>query len=159
MRLLNSLIINCADKCAVPAGGALAVDRERFSTLVTSKIKNHPNIDLITTEVTEIPTSGTVIIATGPLTSQNFAQKIEELTGSHYLHFYDAAAPVVDGEGINTDVAFWASRYGKGTADYLNCPLNEKEYEDFYQFLLNAERNLPKDFEKDIILKVVCQLK
>ncbi|HHU31981.1 MAG: FADH(2)-oxidizing methylenetetrahydrofolate--tRNA-(uracil(54)-C(5))-methyltransferase TrmFO [Zhaonellaceae bacterium] len=153
MRLLNSLIINCADKCAVPAGGALAVDRERFSTLVTSKIKNHPNIDLITTEVTEIPTSGTVIIATGPLTSQNFAQKIEELTGSHYLHFYDAAAPVVDGEGINTDVAFWASRYGKGTADYLNCPLNEKEYEDFYQFLLNAERNLPKDFEKDIIFE------
>lgn len=153
MRLLNSLIINCADKCVVPAGGALAVDRERFSTLVTSKIKNHPNIDLITTEVTEIPTSGTVIIATGPLTSQNFAQKIEELTGSHYLHFYDAAAPVVDGEGINTDVAFWASRYGKGTADYLNCPLNEKEYEDFYQFLLNAERNLPKDFEKDIIFE------
>lgn len=150
MRFLNSLIMYCADSCAVPAGGALAVDREEFSTLVTAKIENHPNIRLIREEVNQISTNEIVIIATGPLTSESLAQEIENLTGSHYLHFYDAAAPVVSGEGINTNIAFWASRYGKGTDDYLNCPFDEKQYEVFYEFLINAERNLPKEFEKEV---------
>jgi len=153
MRILNSLIMECADKCSVPAGGALAVDREQFSALVTAKIENHPNIIVIREEVTKIPTSEVVIVATGPLTSQSLSQHIQVLTGKDYLHFYDAAAPVVSGESINTKVAFWASRYGKGTDDYLNCPLDEKQYDIFYDFLINAERNVPKDFERDIVFE------
>lgn len=150
MRVLNSLIMDCADKCSVPAGGALAVDREKFSTLVTEKIENHPNITLVREEITKIPENKVVIIATGPLTSPSLAQQIKSLTGSSYLHFFDAAAPVVNSDGINMDIAFWASRYGKGSKDYLNCPLDEKQYDAFYDFLLTAERNLPKEFEKDI---------
>ena len=147
MRLLGSLTMECAAKTSVSAGGALAVDREKFSDLVTEKIKNHPKIKIFTEEITKIP-SGYVIIATGPLTSGLLAESISEKCGN-YLSFFDAAAPIVTYESLDKDLVFLASRYGKGEADYINCPMNKEEYLRFYNELINSESAPLKEFEKE----------
>ncbi|MGN0536893.1 MAG: methylenetetrahydrofolate--tRNA-(uracil(54)-C(5))-methyltransferase (FADH(2)-oxidizing) TrmFO [Acutalibacteraceae bacterium] len=140
MRRFNSLLVACADRCAVEAGGALAVDRDLFSKSVTESIKQHPNIEIIEGEVTEIPTDAITVIATGPLTSDALAAKIADLCGG-FLSFFDAAAPVVLAESIDYDHAFFASRYDKGGDDaYINCPMNKEEYEQFHVALVAAER-------------------
>lgn len=146
MRMLGSLILEAADSAAVPAGGALAVNRERFSDYVTEKIKAHENISLISEEVTDFPRSNT-IIATGPLTSDAFAEAIQKRCGSP-LSFYDAAAPIVSAESIDMSKAFFATRYDKGEADYINCPMNKEQYEAFYDELVSAETVPLKEFEK-----------
>ena len=150
MRRLHSLIMECADATAVPAGGALAVDRKLFSAMVTDKVSNHPLIQVHREEVTEIPQEGIVIFASGPLTSQALGDKIKTLTGTKDFYFYDAAAPIVSAESLNYDKVFAASRYDKGDADYLNCPMNEGEYKAFWRALTTAEAVQPKDFEKEI---------
>ena len=144
MRIFGSLIIDAADKNSVPAGGALAVDRELFSRYVTGKIVSHPNVEVIEKEVTELP-EGINIIATGPLTSEGLAETIREMTGEG-LFFYDAAAPIVAADSIDMDIAFRGSRYGKGD-DYINCPMNEAEYDAFYNKLIEAETVPIKGFE------------
>lgn len=149
MRRLGSLVIRCADETRVPAGGALAVDRWDFSRLVTDTIVKHPLIHLIRKEAVSIPDTGIVILASGPLTSPALASAIKKLTGESYFYFYDAAAPIVTRESINMDVVFPASRYGKGEADYLNCPMSEKEYYQFYDALVTGECHPLKDFEKE----------
>ena len=149
MRRLGSLLVPCAEACAVEAGGALAVDREQFSRLVTEKIRSHEKITVVNEEITEIP-SGQVIIATGPLTSDALHAPIAALTGKS-LYFYDAAAPIVTGESIDLDRAFYASRYGKGTADYLNCPMTKEEYLAFYEALIHAESAPLHDFEQEAL--------
>ncbi len=136
MRLFGSLIIEAADKHSVPAGGALAVDRERFSEYITHKITSHENINVIYKEVTDLP-DGINVIATGPLTSDALSEKIKELAGDS-LFFYDAAAPIIDTESINMDIAFKGSRYNKGD-DYINCPMDEEQYNAFYKRLMEAE--------------------
>lgn len=141
MRRLGSLIMKCADAHAIPAGGALAVDREAFAGAVTGEVRKHPLISLVQAEIQDIPrdTESPVIIATGPLTSETLAKKIAALCGQESLYFYDAAAPIVTAESIDMTKVFRASRYGKGTDDYLNCPMNEEEYRRFYDALLEAE--------------------
>jgi methylenetetrahydrofolate--tRNA-(uracil-5-)-methyltransferase len=148
LRRLGSLIISCADKTRVPAGGSLAVSRDDFARLVTEHIESHPNIRLIREEVTEIP-PGPVIIATGPLTSDALAQRIRELIGEEYLYFYDAIAPIVTYESIDMTKAFRASRYGRGGEDYINCPMTQEEYYRFVDALLQAETIELRDFEKE----------
>ena len=138
MRMLDSLIIRAADACAVPAGGALAVDRHEFAGNVTDTIRNHPLIEIINEEVTELP-EGITIIATGPLTSPALAEQIRKLTGEEYLYFYDAAAPIIEKDSIDMDKVYLKSRYDKGEAAYLNCPMNEEEFERFYNALVAAE--------------------
>jgi methylenetetrahydrofolate--tRNA-(uracil-5-)-methyltransferase len=145
MEMLGSLTVPCAKENSVEAGGALAVDREKFSDAVTDKIKSHPLIEVIGGEVTEIP-DGTVIIATGPLTSGAMAEQIKQLCGEG-LSFYDAAAPIVTYESLDKEKVFYASRYGRGEADYVNCPMNKEEYLAFYEALINAEKVQLKDFE------------
>ena len=131
MRRMGSLLMECADQCRVPAGGALAVDRDRFAAMVTERIRNHPNITVVEGEVTEIPEDGITVIASGPLTSDKLAEKIFALCGGS-LSFFDAAAPIVTYESLNMERCFPASRYGKGDGDdYINCPLNKEEYEAF----------------------------
>lgn len=148
MRMLDSLIMRCADKTSVPAGGALAVDREGFSSLVTNEIKNNPLIDVVYEEVSSVCEDEYTIIATGPLTSDALTEEIKRLTGDEaYLHFFDAAAPIVTAESVNMDKAFKASRYDKGDADYLNCPMNEDEYNRFYDALVSAEIAELKGFD------------
>lgn len=148
LRRLGSLILSCADATAVEAGGALAVDRHGFAALVTERIKSHPNITLHTGEVTELPAEGEVIVATGPLTSDALAQRLEGLLGeSCDLHFYDAAAPLVSFESVDMDSAFFASRYDKGTPDYINCPLTEEEYQRFWEALTTAQEAPVHGFE------------
>ena len=139
LRIMKSIILACADKTKVPAGQALAVDREKFSKLVTKEIESHPNIEVIRKEVNRIPEEGIVIIATGPLTSQSLSEEIKSLIGNDYLFFYDAAAPVVSYDSINMEKVFRADRYGKGDSDYINCPMERDEYERFYAELINAE--------------------
>jgi len=151
LRRLGSLLMRCAEETAVPAGGALAVDREAFASRVTEHIANHPNIRLIREEVTSIP-DGPVILATGPLTSPALSAEIAALVGEEHLYFYDAIAPMVDAETINMDIAFRASRYGRGedeAGDYINCPMTREEYERFVDALLSAELIDLKDFERD----------
>jgi len=138
LRRLNSLIMKCADANRVPAGGALAVDREGYARMVTEHIRNHPNITLVEEEITEIP-EGEVVIASGPLTSDALADKIAALCPDSDLHFYDAAAPIVMADSIDMDSAFYASRYDKGTPDYINCPMNKDEYLAFWKELCSAE--------------------
>ena len=150
MRILNSIIISCADKCKVPAGGALAVDRNAFSDLVTNKIKSHQNITVISEEVTAIPQTENVIIATGPLTADALSEDIAKFFGNEYLHFFDAAAPIVTFDSINMDTAFFASRYDKGTPDYINCPMDKEQYEAFYNELINAECAELHGFENNV---------
>jgi methylenetetrahydrofolate--tRNA-(uracil-5-)-methyltransferase len=149
MRRLNSLIMKCADKHAVPAGGALAVDREAFSAEITETLHRHPLVEVVNEEVTEIP-EGPTVIATGPLTSAALSDRLKELTGEEYLYFYDAAAPIVEKESINMDKVFVASRYDKGEAAYINCPMTEEEFDCFYEALVNAETAPLKEFEKEI---------
>ena len=147
---LGSLIMEAAYATEVPAGSALAVNRELFSAYITEKIKNHPNITVIEGEVTEIP-EGIVVIASGPLTSEALADSISSYTGGGELHFFDAAAPIVDFSTIDTSVAFFASRWGKGNAeDYLNCPMTKEQYDRFYQELINAKAAPLKAFDKEL---------
>ncbi|WP_432359357.1 FADH(2)-oxidizing methylenetetrahydrofolate--tRNA-(uracil(54)-C(5))-methyltransferase TrmFO [Sporosarcina sp. UB5] len=152
MRKLDSLIISAADKCAVPAGGALAVDRHEFAGNVTEKIRNHPLIEVINEEVTDLDgmMEGITVIATGPLTSPALAERIRELTGEEYLYFYDAAAPIVEKDSIDMDKVYLKSRYDKGEAAYLNCPMNEEEFRRFHEALINAEVAPLKEFEKEV---------
>lgn len=150
MRRLDSLIMQCADKTAVPAGGALAVDRHLFSDMVTETLKNHPLVEVINEEVTDIPAEGIVIVAAGPLMSEALAHKVKELTGTSDFYFYDAAAPIVTAESLNYDKVFAASRYDKGDADYLNCPMTEEEYKAFWDALTTADVVKPKEFEKEM---------
>lgn len=147
LRRLDSLLIKCADETAVPAGQALAVDRDEFSKLVTKKIEENENIEIIKEEVTTIP-DGITIIATGPLTSDALSSEIAKLTGEEKLFFYDAAAPIVTKESIDMNNAFTADRYGKGDSDYINCPMTKEEYEFFYNELINAEVTNKHEFEK-----------
>ncbi|MFA5323135.1 MAG: methylenetetrahydrofolate--tRNA-(uracil(54)-C(5))-methyltransferase (FADH(2)-oxidizing) TrmFO [Smithella sp.] len=148
MRRLHSLIINAADKTAVPAGSALAVDRGLFSREVENQLNQQKNFTLHRTEITQIPQDVLTIIATGPLTSDAMAQEISRIMGSSYLYFYDAIAPIVEADSINMDKVFWASRYDKGTPDYLNCPMNREEYELFHKELLAGQKVAAKDFEE-----------
>lgn len=146
---LGSLIMESAYENEVPAGAALAVDRNKFSEYITEKIKNHPLITVISEEVTEIPNDFVTVIATGPLTSDALASHIKDVLCYDSLHFFDAAAPIVDASTINFDKAFFASRYGKGEACYINCPMNEEEYKAFYEALISAEEAPIKEFDKD----------
>ncbi|KAF0249306.1 MAG: Methylenetetrahydrofolate--tRNA-(uracil-5-)-methyltransferase TrmFO [bacterium] len=148
LRRSGSLLLEVARGCRVPAGAALAVDREIFSAEVTRHIEANPNIDLVRSEMPEIPSEGQVIIATGPLTSASLSKAISGLTSIEHLYFYDAISPVVDAETINYDKVFRAARYDKGDKDYINCPMNVDEYNAFYEALISAESVPVKDFEK-----------
>lgn len=148
MELLGSELIKIAFDVKVPAGNALAIDREEFSKRVTELIEANPLINLVREEVNEIP-EGDVIIASGPLTSDSMAKSIQEFTQEEHLHFFDAVAPIVEKDSINFDKAFYGSRYDKGEASYINCPMNKEEYEKFYNILINAERIELKEFEKN----------
>ena len=165
MRLLDSFLMKCADRCAVPAGGALAVDREKFAMLVTDGIVNHPLIEVVHEEITDIPADAVTIIATGPLTADALAKAIENRFGGS-LSFFDAAAPIVTSDSIDMYYAFTASRYDRGgDDDYINCPMNKEEYERFYEALISAERaplhdfdvNNPKVYEGCMPVEVMAQ--
>lgn len=165
MRRLNSVLMMCADKCTVPAGGALAVDRDNFSKMVTDTIKSHSNITVTEQEQLTLPNDSYAVIATGPLTSQKLSQNISDVLGGQ-LSFFDAAAPIVTAESIDFDSAFFASRYGKGDGDdYINCPLNKEKYEIFYNNLISAERaplhnvdvQNPKVYEGCMPIEVMAQ--
>ncbi|KAB2862618.1 MULTISPECIES: FADH(2)-oxidizing methylenetetrahydrofolate--tRNA-(uracil(54)-C(5))-methyltransferase TrmFO [Exiguobacterium] len=149
MRTLDSLILKAADTASVPAGGALAVDRHDFAGFVTDTLKNHPNVTVHNEEITAIP-DGIVIMATGPLTSPDLSASLKAFTGEDYLYFYDAAAPILDGETIDRDKVYLKSRYDKGEAAYLNCPMTEEEFDLFYDELVKAEVVPLKEFEKEI---------
>lgn len=140
MRRMDSLVIKCADETSVPAGGALAVDRDKFAHLVTERIKAHPNIKIINEPVSKIDTDEYTIVATGPLTDECLSGEISRLTGKSELYFFDAAAPVVTRESIDESITYLAARYGKGTPDYINCPMSKEEYDAFYEALISAER-------------------
>ncbi|HCN59553.1 FADH(2)-oxidizing methylenetetrahydrofolate--tRNA-(uracil(54)-C(5))-methyltransferase TrmFO [Mammaliicoccus fleurettii] len=149
MRQLDSLIIKAADNARVPAGGALAVDRHDFAGYITDTLKNHSNITVKNEEITEIP-EGPTIIATGPLTTESLTKQIMDITGEEQLYFYDAAAPIIDKESINMDKVYLKSRYDKGDAAYLNCPMTEEEFDTFYNALIKADVVPLKEFEKEI---------
>lgn len=148
MRQLNSVVMQAADKHNVPAGGALAVDRDSFSKAITAAVKNHPNVEVITEEVTSIP-SGLTVVATGPLTSDLLAKEIIKFTGDDGLYFYDAAAPIVAKDSLDMDKVYLKSRYDKGEAAYLNCPMTEEEFTAFHKELVNAEMAELHDFEDE----------
>lgn len=148
MEILGGELITIARECSVPAGNALAIDRELFSETVTRRIEADENINVIKEEVTLIP-DGYTIMASGPLTSDKLADSIKEFTQSEHLHFFDAIAPIVEKDSINFDKAFWASRYDKGEASYINCPMNREEYEKFYNILISAPKIELKEFEKN----------
>lgn len=148
IRLLNSICMESANESEVPAGGALAVDRELFSKYVTDKIKSNPNIKVFDKEITKIP-DGITIIATGPLTSDLFAREISELLQEDSLYFYDAAAPIISYDSIDMSICYKMARYGKGDDDYINCPFTKEEYEIFYNELINAKTAVLKSFEND----------
>ncbi len=149
MRRLHSLVMEAAYATEVPAGSALAVDRERFSAYITDKIRNHPNIEVVPEEVLEIPAEGITVVASGPLTSDGLSENIGKRIGCTKLHFFDAAAPIVEFSSINMDVAFFASRYGKGEASYINCPMTKEQYDVFYQALISAKEAELKEFDKE----------
>lgn len=149
MQHLGSKLIEIAIKNSVPAGNALAIDREGFSQEITDLISNTPNINLIREEIQEIPQNIPCIIASGPLTSKKLADNIKTFTGEEHLHFFDAIAPIVEKDSIDFEKAFFASRYDKGEASYINCPMNKEQYEKFYDILINAPRIECKDFEKN----------
>ena len=149
MRRLGSLIIEAADATAVPAGSALAVDRTGFSAYITDKIRKHPNITVVETEVCELPEDGVTVVASGPLTSDALSAAIDRRIGGKKLHFFDAAAPIVDFSSINMDIAFFASRYGKGEASYINCPMTKEQYDVFYDALIHAKEAELKKFDKE----------
>lgn len=147
MRILGSLTMKAAQQTAVSAGGALAVDRERFSDYITEKIVSHPKITVVHRRVDEIP-QGRTIIASGPLTEGHLAQSIRDLCGTQYLSFFDAAAPIVTFESLDRDKVFFAARYGRGEADYINCPMDKEQYERFYEALIHAQSAELHEFEK-----------
>ena len=147
---MGSLIMEAAYATRVPAGSALAVDRNLFSEYITEKIKNHKNIDILSREVYNIEEDTVTVVATGPLTSDKMASYIENELGCTGLHFFDAAAPIVDAESINMDIAFFASRYNKGDADYINCPMTKEQYDAFYEALISAEEAEIKDFDRQM---------
>ena len=149
MRRFDSLIMQAADATRVPAGSALAVDRTKFSQYITDRIRNHPNIEVIEEEVSSLEEGIVTVIATGPLTSDAMANFIKDDLGCGKLHFFDAAAPIVDASTINMDVAFFASRYDKGDADYINCPMNKEQYDAFWQALTTAQEAELKEFDKE----------
>ncbi|WP_438432432.1 FADH(2)-oxidizing methylenetetrahydrofolate--tRNA-(uracil(54)-C(5))-methyltransferase TrmFO [Gorillibacterium sp. sgz500922] len=149
MRLLDSLVLRSADKHAVPAGGALAVDRDGFSGEITEILSSHPLIEVVREELTELP-EGPTVVASGPLTSSALSEKLRGLIGEEYLYFYDAAAPIVEKDSIDMDKVFVASRYDKGEAAYINCPMSEEEFNAFYEALTTAETVPVKEFEKEI---------
>ncbi|MDR0978705.1 MAG: methylenetetrahydrofolate--tRNA-(uracil(54)-C(5))-methyltransferase (FADH(2)-oxidizing) TrmFO [Lachnospiraceae bacterium] len=154
LRRLDSLLIKCADKTSVPAGQALAVDRDEFSKLVTAEIENNPNIEIIREEFAEdIHLNEITIIATGPLTSDTLIEKISKLTNNSNLYFYDAAAPIIEKDSIDMNIAFFGDRYGKGDGSYINLPLTKEEYEKFYNELVNAEKVELHEFEKKEIFE------
>lgn len=150
MRRLNSIILHSADQHAVPAGGALAVDREGFSSEVTRLLHEHPLIEIRKEEVKTIPAEGIVVIATGPLTAPGLSKQIQDLLGEQYFYFYDAAAPIIDKDSIDMNKVYLASRYDKGEAAYLNCPMTEEQFNVFYEALVTAETAELKEFEKEI---------
>lgn len=152
MRRLNSLIMIAAERCRIPAGGALAVDRDAFSTFITETLSNHPKVHVIRQEVVDIPEDQLTIIATGPLTSDAMAKAISCITGQEYLYFYDAVAPIVLYESIDMSKVFIASRYGRGN-DYINCPMDKEQYEHFWHELVSAETVPLKAFEKQILFE------
>jgi methylenetetrahydrofolate--tRNA-(uracil-5-)-methyltransferase len=149
LRRLGSQVITMADRHAVPAGGALAVDRAVFSSELTRALASHPLVEFKRTEITEIPQEGIVVLTTGPLTSPSLAQNLQQFTGMEYMSFFDAASPIIVGESIDRERAFLASRYDKGEAAYLNCPLNKEQYLQFQQQLCQAEQAELKDFERE----------
>ncbi|MFQ5481160.1 MAG: methylenetetrahydrofolate--tRNA-(uracil(54)-C(5))-methyltransferase (FADH(2)-oxidizing) TrmFO, partial [Nitrospinaceae bacterium] len=150
LRRLHSLVIRCADLHAVPAGAALAVDRDLFSREITQTLESHPNITLRREEVGSLPAGGPVIIATGPLTSAALSAEISRLMGREHLYFYDALSPIVDANTIDYEKTFFAARYGKGTADYLNCGLNKEQYDGLVDALVKADKVPLKEFEKPV---------
>ncbi|MCR8994881.1 FADH(2)-oxidizing methylenetetrahydrofolate--tRNA-(uracil(54)-C(5))-methyltransferase TrmFO [Brevibacillus laterosporus] len=152
MRQFDSVIMKAADQCQVPAGGALAVDRHEFAEYVTEAVRNHPLIEVLNEEIMEIP-EGIVIVASGPLTSPALSDKLKQLTGEEYLYFYDAAAPIIEKDSIDMEKVFVASRYDKGEAAYLNCPMNEEEFNRFYDALISAETVPLKEFEKEVFFE------
>ncbi|PCK21497.1 methylenetetrahydrofolate--tRNA-(uracil(54)-C(5))-methyltransferase (FADH(2)-oxidizing) TrmFO [Bacillus pumilus] len=152
MRHLDSAIIAAADESSVPAGGALAVDRHEFAANVTDRVKNHPNVTVFQEEVQSIP-EGPTIIATGPLTSEALSKELKSLTGEEYLYFYDAAAPILEKDSIDMNKVYLKSRYDKGEAAYLNCPMTEEEFDRFYDALISAETVPLKEFEKEIFFE------
>ena len=149
LRKMDSIIMEAADANRVAAGSALAVDREKFSSYITDKILNHPNIEVINEEVTKINSDEITVIASGPLTSEALSEYIRSEIGLGNLHFFDAAAPIVDFASVDMDKAFFASRYNKGDADYINCPMNEEEYKAFYNALVTAEEAELHEFDKE----------
>ncbi len=153
LRTMDSLIMKAADETRVPAGGALAVDREGFSQYITNAIKENSNIEIVNREMDTVPDENITIIATGPLTSEPMFNYIKGITGEEYLHFFDAAAPIVTYDSINMNKAFKAARYGKGSEDYINCPMTKEEYEIFYDAIVNAEAAEVKDFEKNMVFE------
>lgn len=156
MRRFGSVCMKAAESCSVAAGGALAVDRDLFSQFITDAIKNHPNITVKNEVVTSLPANGITVVATGPLTDSDLANSIANLCDSENLSFYDAAAPIVTKESVDFDSAFEASRYGKGTDDYINCPMNKQEYEIFHRELVNAESAILSEFDKPLTVYEGC---
>lgn len=148
LRLLDSLLIKIADETKIPAGQALAVDRQVFSERVTKVLSQMSNIEIIREEINKIPHDCKVIIATGPLTTDNLSNEIQKLSGMNYLHFYDAASPIITKESIDMNIAFWGSRYDKGDKDYINLAMNQQEYENFYNNLVNAQVVTLHEFER-----------
>ncbi len=153
MRLLGSLVTECADKTRVPAGGALAVDRVGFAQMMTDKINENPYITVVNKEITKIPDDDCVVVATGPLTSDELSSDIASFFGKDSLYFYDAAAPIVTYESINKDKVYRKARYDKGTADYINCPMTKEEYDAFYDALINAETAHLHEFENNKVFE------
>lgn len=154
LRLWDSVVMSAAEATRIPAGQALAVDRERFAQAVTEAVEGHPLITVHREEVDALPSEGPAVVATGPLTSQAMSEALSELTGSEFLYFYDAISPIVDGESIDYEVAYFASRYGKGGAeDYLNCPLTDAEYDAFYDALVSGETYAPHAFEEALFFE------
>ena len=156
MRRFGSVCMKAAEKCSVAAGGALAVDRDIFSSIITETVKNHPNITVKNEVVTTLPKDQITVVATGPLTDGGLADEIARMCDSENLSFYDAAAPIVTKESVDFESAFYASRYGKGTDDYINCPMNKEEYENFHRELINAESALLSEFDKPITVYEGC---
>lgn len=156
MRTFGSICMKAAGTCSVAAGGALAVDRDIFSDYITKAVKNHPNITIKYEIASEISKDGITVVATGPLTDGGLAEEIAKLCESENLSFYDAAAPIVTKESVDFESAFFASRYGKGTDDYINCPMNKEEYEHFHKELINAESALLSEFDKPITVYEGC---
>lgn len=148
LRMLGSIIIGIADKAQVPAGSALAVDRQEFSRMVTEALSSHPKIKIMREEITELSFDVPVIVATGPLTSDRLAEGLQRLIKKDLIYFYDAISPIISGDSINEEIAFRASRYDKGGADYINCPMSRKEYEYFYDTLISADRTPLREFEE-----------